>query len=421
MYNVPLKCQYALFFLLLVAVNVTICIAIQASHRDNTPINSTLTLPDNHIKQSQSQSRPLSIDLTVQPGDTLSSLLHNQNIDSKDMQRLFANHKILTKLSQLRIGDHLHLTLNHHLLLKLSHTLPDNKELNIIKHNNEFVTQTTTLPLISSTRYASAIIHTSLAAAAETQHIPAQILHQLEYIFKGTVNFSTQIRPNDKVEILYNEYFKNGLPYKPGEILLAELHLSHKTHGAVLFSFDHKHGYYTLSGHSVEPLFLRFPLHFKRISSRFSLHRLDPITHKIQPHFGVDLAAPTGTPIHSVGNGTIVFKGWETGYGNTIKIRYDKKYVALYAHMTRFAKVKRNEHVKKGQTIGYVGMTGWATGPHLHFGWYVNHVPVDPLKRKIMYNPPIPTFLRHAFTTTKNRLLTELTLFQSHQTHSSRA
>ncbi|QHG92420.1 M23 family metallopeptidase [Coxiella endosymbiont of Amblyomma sculptum] len=129
--------------------------------------------------------------------------------------------------------------------------------------------------------------------------------------------------------------------------------------------------------HSVQKTrFLRTPLQrYKRISSYFSYHRYDPILRKIKPHLGIDFAAPLGTPIKSIGDGQIVFLGYRGGYGKTIQVRYSRHCLALYGHMLKFAKVHLYSWVHKGEIIGYVGKSGWATGPHLHFGFYVNGKP----------------------------------------------
>ena len=128
----------------------------------------------------------------------------------------------------------------------------------------------------------------------------------------------------------------------------------------------------------------------------------------------MDYAAPIGTPIHSIGDGVIVFKGKDGGYGNVVKVRYSKKLLGLYAHMSRFAKVHKGEKVQRGQTIGFVGQTGWATGPHLHFGWYVNGIPRDPLKRKVFYNPHISKKNRALFFSTLHQLQTKWNLLRIH-------
>jgi len=412
------KYRVFLLILLIASINISICIVIKAFNTPSTPNTNApakLALPTpSTIPTTKSPlDTKKTFALIIKTGDTITQLLQSHGINQQQTNQLLSNKSINNILSKLDVGRQLKLILTNHQLSKIQYSISNSQTISINRKKNDFTVETITTPLIQSAEYKAATIHSTLTEAGQRQHIPFPILLQLEHIFSGSVNFNNQIHPNDQIEVIYNEYYKNGQPYRSGKILLAALHLSKKTDAAIFFSFGKKHkGYYTLSGRGMEPLYLRVPLHYKRISSKFSYHRLDPITHKIQPHYGVDYAAPRGTPIHSIGDGIIVFKGRDHGYGNAIKIRYSKKYEALYAHMSRFAKVHNHEFVHKGQVIGYVGMTGWATGPHLHFGWYVNGIPRDPLKRKTIYNPPIPMALHHQFILHRNTLLNELQLFR---------
>lgn len=145
-------------------------------------------------------------------------------------------------------------------------------------------------------------------------------------------------------------------------------------------NLDGKAFYYGADGQSNAPSFARYPLDYTRVSSSFSPHRLDPVTHRWAAHDGVDLAAPAGTPVHATARGTVTFAGWETGYGRVIKIKNSGDYSTTFAHLSRFAKsLRAGAQVREGQVIGYVGSTGWATGPHLHYEVHVDHVPKNPL------------------------------------------
>lgn len=154
---------------------------------------------------------------------------------------------------------------------------------------------------------------------------------------------------------------------------------------------DGKAFYYSADGQPAAPSFLRYPLEYKRISSDFSPHRLNPVTHRWAAHEGVDFAAPVGTPVHATAQGTVTFAGWQTGYGRVIKIKNFGEFSTTFAHLSRFAKALRvGSQVSQGQVIGYVGKTGWATGPHLHYEVHVDHVPEDPLTVEL----PIRTALK---------------------------
>jgi murein DD-endopeptidase MepM/ murein hydrolase activator NlpD len=148
--------------------------------------------------------------------------------------------------------------------------------------------------------------------------------------------------------------------------------------------------YYSADGHAATPSFLRYPVQFTRISSLFSMRRLDPVTHRMQPHEGVDLAAPVGTPVHATARGTVTFAGWQTGYGKVVRLANFGPYSTTFAHLSRFAKhLRAGQTVQKGDVIGYVGATGWATGPHLHYEVHVDQVAQDPLTVDLPHRDPL--------------------------------
>jgi murein DD-endopeptidase MepM/ murein hydrolase activator NlpD len=167
-------------------------------------------------------------------------------------------------------------------------------------------------------------------------------------------------------------------------------------------------GYYSPDGRSMQKAFLRAPLEFQRISSGFSLARLHPILNTIRAHQGTDYAAPMGTPVYAAGSGRLVFRGVRGGYGNAIEIDHGNGIQTVYGHLSRFAPLKSGARVQQGETIGYVGMTGLATGPHLHFEFHVNGRFVDPQKVKLPDAGPIDPSLRDDFERTTAPLLAAL-------------
>jgi murein DD-endopeptidase MepM/ murein hydrolase activator NlpD len=232
--------------------------------------------------------------------------------------------------------------------------------------------------------------------------IPHDISEQYQRIFSGSIDFNHNTLATDRFNIIY----QSEKPHNA--ILFAQyIHAGH-TYNAMPFNHRHQHGFYNLKGQSLGLEFLKSPLHYKYISSPFSLHRMDPILHRIRPHYGVDYAAPIGTPIHSVGNGRVLLRRWVHGFGNTVEVRYNSKDLGLYAHLSKFANIHDGELVKRGQIIGYVGMTGWATGPHLHFGWYVNNKPINPMLRQTYWLTPISNSSKLSFAKAKQQWLTTL-------------
>jgi murein DD-endopeptidase MepM/ murein hydrolase activator NlpD len=225
------------------------------------------------------------------------------------------------------------------------------------------------------------VIKSSLLSAAAAAEIPSRIALQIASIFKEKINFSSDLRRGDCFSIAYETFWKDGKFLHVGRVLAAELAVNGRNLQAAWFKdySDNRSGYYDFDGRSLKQSFLRLPLEFKRISSRFSM-RIHPILGKWKKHTGVDFAAASGTPIHATSDGIIKFAGTGNGYGKVVIINHAHSYSTVYAHMSRFAlKSCKGNRVKQGDIIGYVGMTGWATGPHLHYEFRDHNRPLDPL------------------------------------------
>lgn len=213
--------------------------------------------------------------------------------------------------------------------------------------------------------------------------IKPQLYLQLQNIFNGVVHLNPNLRSSQRFNVIYDH---------SGHILLATMTLPDKTLQAIRYTDSKGHtGYYTPSGEALfSSAFLKAPLKFTRISDGFSLNRYHPLLHITRPHYGIDYAAPTGTPIHAIGSGRVSFAGWGGGYGNAVVIRHSSQYQSLYAHMNHISYViKPGEWVNKGQIIGFVGSTGLATGPHLHFGIYSFGKPINPATVLPKVNSPL--------------------------------
>lgn len=192
--------------------------------------------------------------------------------------------------------------------------------------------------------------------------------------FRGSVNFRS-IQKGDSILLYYEQKRRLGKLW--GDITIKKARVEINGKAKEIFYYDEN--FYDRNGKSIETFLLTKPVNKGRISSRFSTARFHPILKRYRAHLGVDYAAPTGTPVYSAGNGVINFVGKQGGYGNVIKVRHDSGYMSLYAHLHRFAKIKKGQKVKQGQVIGYVGSTGMSTGPHLHFGLYANNKAINPL------------------------------------------
>lgn len=270
-------------------------------------------------------------------------------------------------------------------LLKLSaRWSPDDngtfKRLVIEKTQHGFKSRVETAPLIASSRLASGTIQTSLFAATDEANIPDTIATQLAEIFSGDIDFHRALRKGDRFSVVYETLEGDGEPLRTGRVLSAEFVNGGKASQAMWFQDPvaaGKGAYYTLDGKSLRRAYLASPMEFSRMSSGFKM-RFHPILQTWRAHLGVDYAAPTGTSVRTVGDGTVEFAGIQNGFGNVVMVNHRNNQTTVYAHLSRI-NVRKGQSVSQGQSIGAVGATGWATGPHLHFEFRVNGHHQDPL------------------------------------------
>lgn len=233
-------------------------------------------------------------------------------------------------------------------------------------------------PLAASSRLGSGTIKSSLFAATDESRIPDAVAVQVAEIFSGDIDFHRALRKGDRFSVVYESLEADGEPLRTGRVLSAEFVNDGKTYQAMWFQEPgSKGGYYTLDGQSLRRAYLASPMEFSRVSSGFKM-RFHPILQKWRAHLGVDYAAPTGTPVRSVGDGVVEFAGVQNGFGNVVFVQHRNQHVTVYAHLSRI-NVKRGQSVSQGQNIGAVGSTGWATGPHLHFEFRVKGQHHDPM------------------------------------------
>ncbi len=261
-----------------------------------------------------------------------------------------------------------------------------------------FDAQERTTAAVPETRIAEGEITSSLFGAADEAQLPDAITLEMVDILGSRIDFLKDLRKGDRFRVVYDAYMHDGQEVGSGRIHALEFINKDKTYSAVWFQgAQGQGGYYDFSGASLKGAFLRTAIKFTRISSRFGM-RMHPVHKKWAGHNGVDYAAPSGTPIHATADGAVEFIGQQTGYGNVIVLKNFGKYSTLYAHQSRFASgLKKGDHVQQGQLIGYVGQTGWATGPHLHYEFRINNQPVDPLATDLPLARTMDTQDRKAF------------------------
>jgi murein DD-endopeptidase MepM/ murein hydrolase activator NlpD len=250
--------------------------------------------------------------------------------------------------------------------------------------------------------YKKGIIENSFYETAQNSGIPDSIIMDLAYIFGWDIDFVFDIRDNDEFFVIYETGFSNGERIDTGDIIAAKFINKGKVYFANRFVQDSKKQYFDNDGNNMQKAFLRAPLEFSYISSHFNPNRMHPILHTIRAHNGVDYAAKRGSPVRSTGDGTILFIGRKSGCGNEILIKHSNDYSTRYCHLEGFAKNLNNgKKVKQGQTIGYVGSTGLATGPHLHYEFKIGEKHTDPVK----VNLPSAEGIKQNYKESFNRLI----------------
>jgi len=254
----------------------------------------------------------------------------------------------------------------------------------------------------------TAEIKTSLYDALIDNDASIELAIKMSQIYAWQIDFY-RLQPGDNFKVIYEEEYVDSQMVGVGKILGAYFYNYGKEYYAIPFVQDSIYQYFDEEGNSLRKEFLKTPLEFARISSRFSSRRFHPVLKTYRPHNGVDYAAPTGTPIRTVGDGVIVDASYTRGNGNYVKIRHNSVYTTMYLHMSRFGKgIKRGTTVEQGQVIGYVGSTGLATGPHLHFMFFMNGSYVDPLKVDIPPSHPVKEELRAEYENQKRLVMEEL-------------
>ncbi|POA53266.1 MULTISPECIES: peptidoglycan DD-metalloendopeptidase family protein [unclassified Pseudomonas] len=339
-------------------------------------------------------------EVIVAKGDTLSTLFEKVGLPATAVHEVLASDKQAKQFSQLKHGQKLEFELSPDgQLNKLHSKVSDLETITLTKGAKGFTfAKVTTKPVVRSA-YVHGIINSSLSQSAARAGLSHSLTMDMANVFGYDIDFAQDIRQGDEFDVIYEQKVVNGKVVGTGNILSARFTNRGKTYTAVRYT--NKQGsssYYTADGNSMRKAFIRTPVDFARISSRFSAGRKHPILNKIRAHKGVDYAAPRGTPIKAAGDGKVLLAGRRGGYGNTVIIQHGNTYRTLYGHMQGFAKgVKTGGSVKQGQVIGYIGTTGLSTGPHLHYEFQVNGVHVDPLGQKLPMADPIAKAERARF------------------------
>ncbi len=353
------------------------------------------------IPETASETDATTRTVQVKTGDSLSAIFSRLGLSAQEANQVIALGAETAPLKKIRPGDTLDIQIAADQSLQgINYQIAPNQTLSIQRDaDNQLTANHVVLPIETQLSTAEGRIDSSLYQSALDAGLSANMVLQLADIFGWKINFLKDVQNGDHFRLVYEEKMLQGKRIQTGNVVAAEFTNSGKVYQAVRYTTpEGKVGYYEPNGASLGRGFLRYPVEFSRISSKFSLARLHPIYDRVKPHKGVDFAAPTGTPIQAAGAGKVEFVGWQHGYGKVVKIKHDGGYETVYGHMSRFNDaLKKGSTVAMGQTIGFVGMTGDATGPHLHYEFHVNGVYTDPLTAKMPEANPIPSKYRKDF------------------------
>ncbi len=354
------------------------------------------------------------IEVIVDNNDTLDRIFRRLELDLADLASLRALPGLRTQMDKLRPGELVKLVHSEGELLALERQLSDSETLKVTRDAAGFDAVVLESPLDVRVTTTQGVIRSSLFQATSDAGVGDNLALQLASIFAYDIDFVLEIRPGDRFVVTYEQIWQNGQRLKDGNILAVKFINQGREYRAVRFIRDDdgdrgQADYYTPDGRSLRKAFLRAPLQFSRVSSRFNPTRRHPVLNRIRAHKGVDYAAPIGTPVRAAGDGRVRFVGRQGGYGNVIELEHSQGVVTVYGHLSRFAaNVRRGARVEQGQVIGFVGRTGLATGPHLHYEYRVNGIHKDPQTVPLPKAEPVPATMLaefHAQTATLNASL----------------
>lgn len=352
------------------------------------------------------------IEVVVGRNDTLDRIFRRLKLDLTDLATIRQLPSVRQGLDLLRPGDEISVKHQNGELQSLTRQLNVTQTLEVKRAAEGFAAQIIDNPVERTVERRRGIITSSLFEAADEAGISDQTALEVANIFGWDVDFVLDIREGDSFIVVYEQLWQDGEFVRDGDIIAAEFVNDGRVYRALRYTLPDGHAeYFTPDGRSLRKTFLRAPVEFSRISSRFNPRRRHPILNTIRAHKGVDYAAPSGTPVRAAGDGRIHFRGRQGGYGNAIVIEHGGGISTLYGHLSRFAKgAAQGQRVRQGQVVGYVGRTGLASGPHLHYEYRVNGVHRNPQTVKLGDARPIAEESRADFTARSAPLLAELDL-----------
>lgn len=350
----------------------------------------------------------------IHRGDTVASLLARLQVNDPDALRSLRGAREARALYQLVPGRTLRARTTADGKLISLHYLSGSNLFSADRNASGFAINEQQAQLEQRIQMKSGEIRSSLFAATDAANLSDAVAIQIADIFSTDIDFHRDLRKGDRFTVVYEAFYHQGDATKTGRVLAAEFINHGKTYQAVYFkNAEGQGGYYTLEGKNIRKAFLRSPLEFSRISSGFTKSRYHPILKEWRAHKGIDYAAATGTRVKATADGVVVSAGRHGGYGNLVVLRHQSKYSTWYGHLSRIAKgLHKGSRVSQGDVIGNVGMTGLATGPHLHYEFRVNDVQQNPLRVAMPAAPPITPKYRADFEVAAQQMAQRLELLR---------
>ncbi len=333
--------------------------------------------------------------IEVKTGDNLADIFQRNGISASEFQSVIKKKSTANSLEKLLPGEELWIeTSSNGSLLSIEYWKNSYEKMLIKKRGETFEAswhsiETEILPAFASGEISKS--NPSLYKAGKAFGLSDSIIMEMADIFQWDISFALDLRDGDSFSIIYEKVYLDGIATEDGKILAANFSNMGKTYNALIYrNIEGEEGYYDERGRPLRKAFIRDPVHFSHVSSSFNLRRMHPIHKRVMPHRGIDYAAAKGTPVVSSSDGRVITKRKNAASGNYLEIKHGEIYVTKYLHLSRFARgINLGSSVKQGQTIGYVGETGWATAPHLHYEFLVNGVHRNPRKIKLPESVPI--------------------------------
>jgi len=346
----------------------------------------------------------------IKPGETLYDIFKRYGLDLRDLFLMRNASASIHRLRDISADRQYKLMIDEdNNVHSFKYSIDDDLLLNIMRNENGFKAEKIEVEYEKRIGQIGGVLKDSLIASIGEGPERTLLALNISDIFAWDIDFTTDLRNGDIFKVVVEELYKDNEFKKYGTVVAVEFVNNGKEYRAYRFEHNGKAGYYDDEGITLKRPFLKAPLSFRRISSRFSKNRLHPILKRYRPHHGIDYAAPQGTPVSAIGDGTVTFSGYQGGYGKLVVIRHHNGYRTCYGHLSRISKgITSGVKIDQGEVIGYVGSTGLATGPHLHYEMRVKNKPVNPLRIKIPSGEPLPEVALAEFGTFREQLSKKL-------------